>query len=316
MVPLFAIARACLTSVFIGAFAVACMSQNVLDNKRATVVSYWKKGDVRTYKLTRTKTGKRNEATSVMIHLKVISATDSGYVVECVYRDARLLSARPEEPQVAMLVDQLIQASEGLRVVVNTSETGMLGEVTNAAEVKRHSDRIFQAVAKFILDENDRKVLIEALSKLISVESLMEIAEEDLGYLLYPFGIEYALNEATQVDIELPSPIGGTPLPAKLSITMTKLDVQNETAIIEMNQRIDPAGLSSWVVRLVDQLGKSMSASERGQMEQAMLSMEINDQARFEVDLNGAWLTKATHVRVVTIEGQVKRDERVYELQK
>ncbi|MBK7944628.1 MAG: hypothetical protein IPJ85_04640 [Flavobacteriales bacterium] len=192
----------------------------------------------------------------------------------------------------------------------------MLGEVTHVAEVKRHSDRILQAVATFSVDENDRKVLIEALSKLISVEALMEIAEEDLGYLLYPFGIEYALNEPAQVDIELPSPIGGTPLPAKLSITMTKLDAKSEAAVIEMNQRIDPAGLSSWVTRLVEQMGKSMSASERGQMEQVMRSMEINDQARFEVDLKGAWLAKATHARVVTIEGQVKRDERVYELQK
>lgn len=314
--PLFAVVRACWLSVLIGVCTFGCAAQNVLDNNRATVVAYWKKGDARTYKLTRTKTGKRNETSSVNLNMKVLSATDTGYVVECIYRDARLLSARPEDPQAAMLVDQLIQASEGLRVVVNTSETGMLGEVTNVAEVKRHSDRILQAVANFIVDENDRKVLIEALSKLISVEALMEIAEEDLGYLLYPFGIEYALNEPAQVDIELPSPIGGTPLPAKLSITMTKLDAKSEAAVIEMNQRIDPAGLSSWVTRLVEQMGKSMSASERGQMEQVMRSMEINDQARFEVDLKGAWLAKATHARVVTIEGQVKRDERVYELQK
>jgi hypothetical protein len=295
--------------------SVAAPSQNVIDARTAAVVAYWKVGDTKSYKLTRTKTGDKAASTTVSLDLRVLSSTDTSYTVECVYRDMKVLSGLPPDPKAAQATKKILGAVDGLRVVVSTSETGVLNDVTNVAEIQKHCDKIIQELVALGADAEERKQMRAAFKEILTAEALAVTATEDVGHLLLPFGIEFTLDKAESGEVEFENPFGGDPLAGTLSIKMTKLDVGRKQASIHTEQQMDPKGLQATLDELAKDAGNELTKEEREEIAQAIRSMKISDNSDHEVDLNGAWVTKARNVRLVKVLDQEQKDERVYVLQ-
>ncbi len=302
-----------ITAWFVVVCVLAGHAQNVLSPTTASVVAYWKAGDAQSYTLHRTKTGQRNASTSVRLDLKVTAATETSYTLECVYRDMRILAGMPDDPKAARATEKVLKAVEGMRVVVTTSETGILGDVQNLPEIQRHCERILKSISDLAGNSKEREEMMAAFSKVITADALAVTASEDLSYLLFPFGVEYTLGKLESGPAELPNPLGGEPIPAVIDMKMTVLDAQAERATIEVEQRIDPSGLASLVSSMMERLGKTMSAEERSEFENVLRGMKITDTLAFEIDLKGAWPTKAQCKRKVLLEDRSQTDDRLYE---
>jgi hypothetical protein len=291
------------------------IGQNIIDERTATVVSYWNVGDSKTFRLDRVKAGNKNSSANMMLDLRVIDATDSTYDVEVRYRDMQVQGELPPDPRSAEAVMSVMKSVDGLRVVARTSDTGIFHEVVNQQEVAAHCEKILKGILDLAATDDERTMMEAAFGKLITPESLSITAAEDINYLLFPFGIEYTLNKKERGDTELPNPLGGDPIPGVLEVTMVELDVAKEHARISATQHLDPAGLSRSAIALMKSLGTDMDAKDKREFERIMREMDVSDTYEFDVDLTGAWVTKAICIRTIEVQGLTQTDSRTYTVQ-
>ncbi len=289
-------------------------AQNVITPTTATVVAYWEAGDTKSYTLQRTKSGHRNGSTTVRIDLKVLTGTDTSYTIECMYRDMKVLAGMPDDPKAARATEKVLKAVDGMRVVVSTSETGIFEEVLNVDEIQRHVDKILKSVADMASNVQEREEMMAAFSKVITSEALAVAAAEDIGYLLFPFGVEYTLGQLESGATDLPNPLGGDPIPAVIEMTMTKLDPATEQVSIHVDQRIDPSGMTRSFELTMERMGKSMTSEERAELEKLFKEMTVTDVVDLDVHLQGAWVRRARCTRFIRVAGRDQTDERVYDL--
>ena len=296
----------------VAACTATSTAQNVINEKTATVVSYWSVGDARSYLMERRKSGNRDAHTSVMLDVKVLAVTETSNTIEVRYRDMKALGGLPGDPKARRAAERVMKMVDGMRVVVTTSETGVVNEVTNGEELKRHCDKIIGEIASMGTTGQEKKEVEQVMRKVITVDALEMTALEDIGLLLYTFGVEYTLGEEQQGDTELQSPIGGDPLPAKVSIRMTKLDAAQQTCSIHVEQHIDPAKVMSIMDAGAGKTGTTMSAEDRAGLEAVVRTMKVDDVHDVDLDLAGAWVTKAVCTRTVLVEGATVVDQRTF----
>ena len=251
----------------------------------------------------------------MLIDLLVVSATDSTYDVVLQYRDMAVTGEMPPDPRSAEAVMKVMKSVDGLRVVARTTDTGSFLEVTNGDEISAHCEGIIKGIMDLASSDDERATMEAAFRKLITPETMAITASEDIGYLLFPFGVEYTLNERISGDTELPNPLGGAPIPAVIEVTMVTLDTVSEQAKFQGGQRADPSSMSKSVISLMESMGTEMSKKDKKEFEKVMREMDVSDTYEFEVDLKGAWVTRANCVRTVKAQDIVQTDARVYTLQ-
>lgn len=287
-------------------------AQNVINEKTATVVSYWSVGDARSYRMERKKSGSRDAHTSVVLDVKVLAVTETSNTVEVRYRDMKALGGLPDDPEARRAAERVMKMVDGMRVVVSTSETGVVNKVTNGEELKRHSDKIIGEIAAMGTTSHEKKEIEQVMRKVITVDALKMSALEDISLLLYTFGVEYTLGEEQQADTELQSPIGGDPLPAKVELRMTKLDTARQTCSIHVEQHIDPAKVMTIMDARAGKTGTDISPEDRAELETVLKTMKVDDVHDFDLDLSGAWVSRATCTRTILVEGAHVTDQRTF----
>lgn len=291
------------------------LGQNVVDARTARVIAYWLPGDVQVYDVHRVKEGRKPGTSDYRITLKVLDATDSTYLVECQYSDLRVSADLPDDPRAAELIQRLMKATDGMRVLCATDETGIPIALVNEAEVSEHARTIMEQVLNMASNAEERRQMESAFAGVLSTQALAQSALEDIGNLLFAFGVEYVLNKTEKVRAEVPSPFGGTALRAQQEFTMTKLDTTKALATMHMEQMLDPKGLEEDLDMLAREVGgEGLSATQMAEMRSIIASTKINDRMDLVVDLNGAW-TKHLHlVRSVEVKGVRETDTRTYSL--
>lgn len=291
------------------------MGQNVVNERTAQVIAYWDPGDVRHYDVLRVKEGRKPGRSSFVITFRVLDATDSTYVVECLYSDLKVEAQLPEDERGRELMARLMNAAEGMRVVCTTDETGIPLALVNEQEVAEHVRSVLSHVLELASNATEREQMERAFSAVLNTQVLAQSALEDIGNLLFAFGVEYELGKKESVRTQIPSPLGGQPLSVRQEFTMTALDPGKATAHMSMTQRVDPEGLEEGLDRLMQGMGKEgMSAEDRKEMEKVFRQMKVTDTMEMDIDLIGAWTRHARYVRVVEVKDHRDVDTRTYSL--
>ena len=201
-------------------WAVSCIGQNVVNDRTAQVIAYWEAGDVQRYDVERIKEGRKPGKSMFRITFRVLDATDSTYVIECLYSELRVEADLPEDPRSRELMDRLMKASDGMRVVCATDETGIPLSLVNEQEVAEHVRGALSHVLELASNSAEREQVERAFSAVLNTQVLAQSALEDIGNILFPFGVEYELGRKETVRARIPNPLGGSALDVKQEFTM------------------------------------------------------------------------------------------------
>ena len=290
--------------------AAPLTAQNIVTDSTAQVLAHWEPGDTRVYDVERVKTGSRPGRSNYRITLRVLDATDSTYQLECRYSDLRVEAASPEDPRSRALMDRLMRATEGMRVVCNTDGTGVPLGLGNEQEVAEHARTVLGQVLELAGNPEERSAMEQAFSGVLSTQALAQGALEDIGNLLFAHGVEYTLGRTERVQAEVANPLGGPPLKAVQAFTMTRLDARSRKASMHMDQHIDPRTLEDGMDALLEGMGGDEAMQE--ELRRLFRSMTVSDTMDIDMELDGAWTLLARSVRTVELDGERESDTRTY----
>ena len=303
-------------------FAVLCLlcalhalPQNVVNDSTAAVIAYWEPGDQRSYRVERAMTGPRAARSTYTMALRVLDATDSTYQLECIFRDLVVDAELPEDPRDRAVFQKLLNASNGLRIVCTTDETGIPIALANQGEVQEHARQALLGILDMALSPTERLQMRAALEPVLDADVLAQDALEDLGNLLFPFGVAYITGRKEEVQAEVPNPLGGDPFGTQQVFTMTELDTTAHTATMHMEQHIDPKAVDDSIQELIDSSGgAALVGDAREQLRRSIEAIKVNETMDIDVDLRGAWTTRLVFVRETTVRGVEEVDTRMYTL--
>lgn len=293
----------------------AVRAQNVRNDTLASVIAYWEPGDQRSYRVERSKEGARAGRSTYTIALRVLDATDSTYQLEARFKDLRVEATLPEDPRDRDLVHRLLHAMEGLRVQLTTDETGIPLALANLPEVEEHARTALQGVLALARDATERQAMQAQLAPVLDADVLAQDALEDLGNLLFPFGVAYITGRREEVQAEVPDPLGGPPLGSQQVFIMTHLDTAAQVARMRMEQHVDPKYVDDHMQELLDLHGGMGQGSDyRERLRRVIEAMQVNETMDIVMDLRGAWTTELTFVRQTVVRGEQEREVRQYRL--
>lgn len=291
------------------------VGQNILNDSTASVIAYWEIGDQRSYDVQRVKTGAQAGSSTYTIALRVLDATDTTYQLECVMRDLRVDAELPTDPRDKAVFQKLLTASNGLRVVCTTDETGIPLSLANMPEVEEHAKQALLGILDLALDPGERLQMRRALEPVLDAEVLAQDALEDLGNLLFPFGVAYITGRKEEVQAEALNPLGGDPIGTEQTFTMTALDTTAHTARMRMEQHIDPKAVDDAIDSLIESSGGAgLTGDAREKFRRQIESIRVNETMDIDVDLKGAWTTRLVLVRESAVHGVSEKDTRTYTL--
>lgn len=290
-------------------------AQNILNDSTASVIAYWEPGDQRSYQVQRVKTGPRAGSSTYTMDLRVLDATDSTYQLECVVREVRVDAELPTDPRDKAVFQKLLTASNGLRVVCTTDETGIPLRLANMSEVEEHARQVLLSILDMALDPNERLQMRRALEPVLDAELLAQDVLEDLGNLLFPFGVAYIAGRKEEVQAEVPNPLGGDPIGTQQTFTMTHLDTTAHTAKMRMEQQVDPKAVDDAIDPLIESSGGAgLTGEARELLRRRIESIRVSETMDIDVDLNGAWMSRLVFIRESTVSGEAEKDTRTYTL--
>jgi hypothetical protein len=269
-----------------------CLAQNVVTDSTATVVSYWRKGEVAKYSLTLKKEKYKdsqlisNGSSTSAIEITVVDATDKSYILNWKCTAIKLNNNEIKDP----FFQKLLTLTEGINFKYKTSELGEFQELLNWVEVKNSVYAIIDNLGKQFKNDVVETALAETKKLFNSKESIEQVILKDVQLLHTLYGGEYTFKQKVQANTELPNFFGGDPFPAILTIEMTELNKGKNTCRIHMSQSLHKTKLTKELSKWMEKMGKPPDSK--------LPEIYMEDNYDFQVELIKGWMSKAISIRI------------------
>ncbi|MDX9751073.1 MAG: hypothetical protein RBT71_08350 [Flavobacteriales bacterium] len=290
-------------------------AQNIVNDSTAAVIAYWGPGDTWSHRVQRHISGERTGRTTYRLDFRVADATDSSYVVDCTIAELRAEARWPDDPRQRAVFQRLLTAMDGLRLRFGTDEAGVPLALLNMPEVEEHARQVMHRLLDGAMGPDEHRAMRMALAPVLDPEVMAQDALDDIGHILFPFGVAYITGRAEEVQAETRNPLGGAPFPTQQTFTMTALDTAAATAAMYMHQHIDPKGVDDAIDALIDSSGGAgLQGEARERLRRTIEGIQVEETMEITVDLHGAHTVMLLYTRESTVRGAVTTESRRYDL--
>lgn len=280
-------------------------AQNTATDSTAPCVAYWRKGEVKNLVIKKTSitmdAGKEKKASSSTHEatLTVLDSTEKSYTLEWKYKPNK----KSEIPELETFNNLLTQ----LKVIYSVTETGAYDSLINYEELKKYISEMLDELSKLSDNKKDMSAtLTQYLPLLKSKEGIESIFLKDIQTYHAPYGIEYSTKEPQTYETELPNVLGGDPFPAVVTLTLNKVDIPNDLAVIDISQDVDKEKavklMKEFFVRLSKAQNKPLPEGE------ILTSMEIQDHYQYDLVLSDGWIRRMFTKRIIKIRDMDKTE--------
>jgi hypothetical protein len=135
--------------------------------------------------------------------------------------------------------------------------------MANQAEVAPKLKAVVDTVVRDLaarMPEDQRKGFLDVIGQVLSVDVLIASATRDAATYLGLNGASLAVGQAVDVDLEQPSPLGGSPIPTKFRVRMESATA--DSASLKTTTTYDAAALMRLTQSLAKQAGKPIPPGE------------------------------------------------------
>jgi hypothetical protein len=274
-------------------------AQNIATDTSAPFVAYWKKGEKKTFTIT--KKVEKTESSKIIstasntctVSVTVKDSTAEGYTLEWNYK----------YPQQAARIAGFEFLLNGLKVIYKTDDVGSFKELVNYDEIKMFLDKSLKAFASTAKDTTGMTTVMSQVKKVFSSrESVEQLLLREVSLYHTPYGVEYSINK-TVTETELPNFIGGDPWPALLTMRLSgKPSSQIAQAVMDMEiDKVKAAeNIKTFLVKTGQAMGKEVPESELPSY------LEIKDRYQFDMVLKTGWIKTASVKRIANYGGKGK----------
>lgn len=246
------------------------------------------------------------------IAVRVHSADENGYLLEWRYKDFSFISPKLERLDNPQLLRKLAALTKNTRFLMRFNARGELLKLENHAEARSQLDEMWQLI-ETELPAPDMKVS-NAIRDLFNDENAFRqlLTRDVLPYFNPMLWGEFEIGKHMEFNTEIPNPMGGPTFSASGEMRVGYSQTADKRRVrIDIQQKINPAGLSESLNKFADRVGKAPSEVDAQKMHASMSHMTINDQMTYFLPQPRGWPEKAIFVRRVHAQGgsQVDRVE-------
>ena len=273
------------------------IGQNIITDSSATVAGYWQKGDLASFSFIKNKEkiekGKptSKETTTYWVEFSVVDANDTSYTinwknVRVMVNDKKAMDPNPEA---------FLKLTAGLNFKYLTTEYGEFLELLNWKEVQNLVNLELDRLLTDSANPNSKTINNEFRKIFSSRENMEQYVMKDVQLFHSLYGGEYVLKEKLTLEMEMPNPLGGNPIPGTISMEMTDLDKKSNKCSILVAQTIDKEKLTKALSDWLEKMGKPKDSP--------LPVMDFRDHTEYTIDLAKGWIERIYNTRTVEAEG-------------
>lgn len=290
-------AKLILCAIFVF-FVTFSKSQNVVNNKTATVIGYWSVGESMRYELTmkkeKFKEGKlvSSYVSTSKVEVTVVDSTGDSYKVHWKYNEVKVTD-NLNNP----ILQQFGRLAEGMTLIYLTDEMGTFTELINWKEIQATVYNTFNEILK-VNDSPEARAVMDQLKAIYATRESIEylvIKEVQLFHMFY--GGQYELRKKYVSETNLPNFLGGDSLPAVITVEMTDMKPKKDYCKILFDQNID----KEKAVQIIMEWAQKISG-ETTVDKSKLPELNIDDKTVGEFELSTGWVINAINSKKVSID--------------
>jgi hypothetical protein len=285
-------------------------SETQKPRSRAFVGAQWDEGDARTYLVTRQRRTIVPDAEAQVlaaareVTVRVLRSGAEGYVLEWTSDPEELIESRHQDLSLAMT--ELIKSISTVRYQV--TEEGEFVELINRDEIVAALDGLVEVLGGDPdLTPGQRQGMRRMLDVMMSDANIDGLLAQELLVFHSLHGYEYSLDAVLTFEEDLPSRIGGKPIPTTTTFFMTE-NSETGTLEAEQTQEYNPVALA----RVAQELfGDLLPEGYNQPLEDATEEAEAYQAAttyRWHIDEATGWPTIVESTESMVLGGQGRID--------
>ncbi len=291
------------TISFWGAYA-----QNRYTDTSATLVSYWKKGDIKRFEITEQSvtykhdTLKEEKTDIDTILFLVKEETSKSYLIEWEYLGN---SSTDKDNAVLKKINEKLSKKYGnMKLLYSTSESGTFQQIENWEKLSKAFGYAFDEAIKGEKKNSDMVRIFKQLKELYQTKQGIEnIFNKYVNTYHYLYGLEFFKNNPYYFETTLPNTFGGDPFPANLAIRLDSVNTADEKAYISIKQSVDKDKARTNIKEIIEKLGGKKLEDNFFDKDDLFL---INDKMKYTVSLPEGWVEKYEFIRTIKVDNVKK----------
>lgn len=281
-------------------------AQNRITDTSATCIAFWKKGDYKIYKVTRTR--EKNNSSNIKsvtsgsyeTHIKIIDSTNNGYIIEWTNKNFKGQNAEKE------ILANLNAVLEGMKIIYKTDDVGTFVELVNWKEVR---DFAFISLENLIKKASEKEIInsINQIKPYFQTkESIETFLIKEIQLYHTPYGAEYNFK-GSPTATELPNAFGGNPFPATIIPKLEEINTTKDYCKVTLNQTVDKGKAGAIMAEMLLKISKK-AVEDEVEMRKQIKDLEFSDTNEFSFAINSGWHKRIFYSRKTNV-GSTKQVE-------
>jgi hypothetical protein len=245
---------------------------------------------------TRERTGPGQPATKgnsiTPIHLEVIASNDTETVMGWTF-GRTTVEGRRFNPKTAAVTDPLIDlvAGQTLEIVLDEAYTPV--ELRNLDDIMVLTKKMVDVMDKSLPEDPAKAAAIPRVREMFSNASTTQsIMLQQPGRYFLAYGWELEPGLPREAEMALPSPFGGEPLPAKVTVELKPIQDANEYYVVTYRQDLDQVGVERVIRETLQKL-----AGDKPIPPDQLPQFDVQDRGEFHIHRATGWVHQAEVTR-------------------
>ncbi len=282
---------------------------NLINSKKVTSITYWDEGDDRSYHFTTIKDTYKNdkdkptsqEITEYDIHLSVVEAADSFYIMEMVYSNFSFKTGQKKQA----IQDEFASLQNGMKIRYKTNHIGQFDTIVNLGQLAQEFEKLITEITDQLVDDLPEEVSKEEFEKLMEFiikrfttpENVEILFLSDILTIHGYSGFEFNLDKPEEYEIVYPA-FDELELNGKGTIMLTSISKESDSFMININSAPLKGELEKYIKTIFETFSMAMKG-KAGEMSDFKITSK--SKARYSFELSTGWPTIITETITNTI---------------
>ncbi len=243
--------------IFLSGF-IYCSAQT--DTTVVPFVSYWSKGDIYNFKITKIRKQWKGEeltksdSASYDAKFEVLDYSEKKYKIKWTYNTNFSELNIPQK-----LIDKLTKYRI-TDVIYETSDVGEILEILNWKDISKIMNEMFEEIINLITDDKtiDKETFSKSIKPLQNIittkEGIEQLSFKELRLFHFPFGLEYSINKPVIYEDQLPNVFGGKPIRGDVKIYFEKVDFDEMYCKFVQEMTLNPDDTKEMVLNILKRM--------------------------------------------------------------
>jgi hypothetical protein len=273
--------------IFLLAASNTLYAQTKQKETKLDCVAHWKKGEERTYLLTRNKSkivsGNPVKSEDFLLDIKVsvLDSSAKGYTINWEYAVPREIENDPLKSGAASLI-------AGMKFLYKTDEAGSFTELVNWEEVRDFYAGMLKAQFQGRNDSVLQKIMDQTLAMFQTREKVESVMIREIQFFHGPYGITFSTKD-TSIQSQIMVPVTNTLMPALHHWRISEAAADGENFKLVITQQLDSVG----ALKVIQEFFKNFDQSgkkEKEDVRKQLSSFKIDDYSEYQYVRSTGWL--------------------------